>query len=99
MAAIPYAEFVDETISGLIGPGRRRDAGWIVEWASLKAYPIEPSASNGKSSAGIGTHAEQPSRKLDHMHYRFTSANAVPDSAVGRGSHPLHGSFDRHEYG
>jgi hypothetical protein len=75
--SIPYAEFVDETISGLIAPARLRDAGWIVEWASLKAYPSEPSASNGKSSASIGTHAEQPSRQRKYMCFMFTSPDAV----------------------
>jgi len=48
-----------------------------VECASLKAYPSEPSASNGKSSAGIGTHAEQPSRKRKYMCFMFTSPDAV----------------------
>jgi hypothetical protein len=77
MAVRPYAEFVDETISGLIAPARLRDAGWIVEWASLKAYPSEPSESDGKSSAGMGTHAEQPSRQRKYMCFMFTSPDAV----------------------
>lgn len=77
MAVPPNAEFVTETVSTSGGQSRRSDAGWIVEWASLKAYPSEPSASNGKSSAGIGTHAEQPSRKRKYMSFMFTSPYAV----------------------
>jgi hypothetical protein len=77
MAVRHYVEFINETISGLVGPDRRSDGGWIVEWASLKAYPRVPSASDGKSSAGIWTHAEQPSRKREYVSYRFPSPDAV----------------------
>ena len=36
-----------------------------------------PAVTYGKSSAGIGTHAEQPSRKREHWPYRFGSPDAV----------------------
>ena len=48
------------------------DAGWIVERVSLKAYPNEPTATDGKSSAGIGTHAEQPPRKRENRVFKGT---------------------------
>jgi len=59
-------EFVNETTSELVGPARRRDAGWNVERVSLKAYPRVPSVTDGKLSASIGRHAEQPSRKREY---------------------------------
>jgi hypothetical protein len=62
-------EFVDETIGTSGEPARRRDAVWIVERASLNAYPRVPGVTDGKSSAGIGTHAEQPSRKREYMNF------------------------------
>ena len=61
-----YVEFVDETIGTSGGPARRRDAVWIVERAYLNAYPRVPGVTDGKSSAGIGTHAEQLPRKREH---------------------------------
>ena len=48
-----------------------------MELAALKAYPSEPSESHGKSSAGIGTHAEQPSRKQERIYYKLRSPDAV----------------------
>ena len=82
-AVRPYTDIVDETTSGFEGPFRRRDARWIVEWASLKAYPNKPNATDGKTSAGIGTHAEQPLGSGVQV--------AIVVTTGGRGSPPLHG--------
>jgi len=48
-----------------------------VKWASLKAYPRVPGVTDVKSSFGIRTHAEQPSRKREYMCYRFPSPDSV----------------------
>jgi len=41
----------------------QREEGWNVEWACLKAYPNQQCDTRNKTSAGIGTTVEHPSRE------------------------------------